>query len=108
MYFGSAVVRFILEYFKSVKEDLLGPVNEETDDEFHDIEASLTEGTHLMRQDTVDITEQEISNSNGVLRNPQHGNNAGELQMHRPTVQVLEFPIKWLHCFECICFFSEL
>ena len=82
------VAKFILEYFKSVKEDLFGPVNDETDDEDLDIEASLTEGTHLMRQDTVDITEQEISNQNGTSKNTHGNSDSRQLQMHRPTVQV--------------------
>lgn len=85
--------KFILEYFKSVKEDLFGPVNDDTDDEDLDIEASISEGTHLMRQDTVDITEQEISNQIVALKKAQGGFDHGRLQMHRPTVQVMAYLI---------------
>ena len=87
----SGAVKFVLEYFKSVKEDLFGTVRDDTDDEYLDIEASLTESTHLMRQDTVDITEQEISNSERALKRSQTNSDAGRLQMHRPTVQVYIF-----------------
>ena len=85
------VAKFILEYFKSVKEDLFGPVNDDPDDEDLDIEASISEGTHLMRQDTVDITEQEISNQNVALKKAHGGSDHGRLQMHRPTVQVMAY-----------------
>ena len=87
----SGVVKFVLEYFKSVKEDLFGTVRDDTDEEYLDIEASLTESTHLMRQDTVDIAEQEISNSERALKRSQTNSDAGQLQMHRPTVQVYMF-----------------
>ena len=72
-----------------MKEDLFGPVNDDPDDVDLDIEASISEGTHLMRQDTVDITEQEISNQNVALKKAHGGSDDRRLQMHRPTVQVM-------------------
>ena len=81
------VIKFILEYFTSVKEDIFGPTKNSEDDDSFDIESGPYEGTRLMRPETEDITEQEISNSDNEKGKNKTSENGGQHEMHRPTMQ---------------------
>ena len=81
------VIKFILEYFTSVKEDIFGPTKNSEDDDSFDIESGPYEGTRLMRPETEDITEQEISNSDNQKGKHKALVDGGQHEMHRPTMQ---------------------
>lgn len=85
-------IKFLVEYFKSVKADIFGGTSEENeDDDELDIEADPTEGSRLMKPESEDITEQEISNSEAAQRRVRTDAGGGQHQMHRPTMQVTIF-----------------
>ena len=91
-----SVARFLVGYVYHVKTDFLGvgrnDGSDEDDDEI-DIEEGPTEKSKLMRQESEDITEQEISTSgNYCHRSSTYPNNLNPLderhQMHRPGIKV--------------------
>ena len=81
------VIKFMLEYFTSVKEDIFGSTKNSEDDDSFDIESGTYEGTRLMRPETEDITEQEISNSDNEKGKNKTSVDGGQHEMHRPTMQ---------------------
>ena len=83
------VVKFVFDYFRSVKEDILGISNDIPDDDSLDLEADPTEATRLMKPDSEDITEQEVSNSTGREQRGRADTDGEQHQMHRPTMKVL-------------------
>ena len=84
----TGAVKFVFEYFRSVKEDIFGTSNDIRDDDSLDLEADPSEGTRLMKPDLEDITEQEVSNSNvGQAKNSFYTDGV-QHQMHRPTMKV--------------------
>ena len=85
------VVKFVYDYFRSVKEDILGNTDDIRDDDSLDLEADPTEATRLMKPDSVDITEQEVSNSTGRQKKAIAHTDGEQHQMHRPTMKVLIF-----------------
>ena len=82
------VFKFMLDYFSSVKEDIFGANNENEDEDWFDVEADPTEGTRLMRPESVDITEQEISSPDLKHARTKTDTGGVQHQMHRPTMQV--------------------
>ena len=83
-----STLTFLVEYFKSVKADIFGTGDENEDEDSVDIETDPTEGTRLMRPESEDITEQEISSSEVGQRRVRNDSDGGQHEMHRPTMQV--------------------
>ena len=90
------VLKFLAEYFKSVKEDIFGQSDQDEDDDSFDIEEGPTETTRMLpnvTKATEDVTEHEISQTDLDHRRigravSKKGSLTGQHQMHRPAMQV--------------------
>ena len=93
------VLNFLVEYFKSVKDDIFGRSDQDEDDDTFDIEEGPTEATRMLpnvSRATEDVTEHEISQTDLDHRRlyrsiSNKGSVAGQHQMHRPAMQVTRF-----------------
>ena len=85
---------FFDKIFQIVKADIFGTRDQVEENAEFDIEEGPTEATHLMRAESEDVTEHEISNSDfdhGQSSRTISNNDSvvgGQHQMHRPTMQV--------------------